>query len=138
VLSAFFSRIASGLLVFADVTDMIDFCGLQICFSHADIGNRSLGNDIGRDVVNAAIFDFVNEADIPVFAGRYTRDYFPPGYLRIDDRFASASSVVNHHDEILHVSIPRRARATGWLGHVIFLKIRKMSNNISEKQKNWL
>jgi hypothetical protein len=47
-------------------------------------------------------YDFVNEADVLVFAGHYARNDLAPGDLGIDDGLAPAPPVVDHHDEILH------------------------------------
>ena len=60
------------------------------------------------------IGDLVDEADVPVFAGRDARDDLAAGDLGIDDGLASAPAIIDHHDEILHAPalLPPESRAS--------------------------
>jgi hypothetical protein len=51
-------------LVLAQVADVIELAGLQIGTGRADLGQRRLGENFGDDVLDRAISDFVDEADI--------------------------------------------------------------------------
>jgi hypothetical protein len=56
------------------IAGMIEAIGLQISagdrtFAKTDFGQPGPGQDIGGDILDRAIGDLVNEADIPVFAG---------------------------------------------------------------------
>jgi len=57
------------------------------------------------------------EVDIDAYlrhvASAHARDDFAPGNFRIDDGFASAPSVIDHHDKILHGALVRPARDRG-------------------------
>src|SRR5882724_3003320 len=86
----------------AQLADMIELVGLQIGAGRVDVGQGCFAQDIGGDVLDRAIRDFMNKADIPVFARRDPRYDFAPGDFRIDDGLAAAPAVIDHHDEILH------------------------------------
>src|SRR5580704_2408817 len=104
-----------------EIAGAIETVRLQIGFSVRDVGQGGFRQDLGGDVVDAGVGYFVNEADIAVFAGGDARDDFAPGDLRIDDGFAAAPAIIDHHDKILH------ARAC--------LRLQLTVANISENQK---
>src|ERR1700682_6634559 len=81
---------------------MIETGGLQIGPGDPDFGSGGLRQNLGRDIVDRRVRDFMNEADVLVFAGGNARDDFAPGDLGIDDGLAPAPSIVDHHDKILH------------------------------------
>ena len=81
---------------------MIEAAGLQVGAGDRDFRQGGLRQDLGGDIVDGGIGDFVDETDIPVFAGRHARDDLAPGDLGIDDSLASAPAIIDHHDEILH------------------------------------
>src|SRR5260370_17168774 len=122
----------------AEIAGMIDAVGLQIGACDRDFGTRCLRQHLGGDIVDGAIGDFMNEAEVLVFAGGDARDRFAPGDLGVDDRLAPAPSIVDHHDEILHgaLFLPK-ARRLGTPSHhfgksetsqVVILKIRKIAS----------
>jgi len=82
---------------------MIEATCLEIGAIGRDFGQRSGGQNLVSDVADGTIDDLVDEADILVLAGRHARDHLAPGHLGIDDCFAAAASVVDHHDKILHL-----------------------------------
>jgi hypothetical protein len=60
--------------VLAQISRVIEAIGRQIRagvwdFRQRDLRQRGLGQDLGGDIVDGAIGDLVNEADILVFAG---------------------------------------------------------------------
>jgi hypothetical protein len=89
-------------LVFAKIAAMIEMAGLQIGPWHRNFEKCCLGQDFGGNVFDRGIGDFVNEADVLVFAGHDAGDDFPPGDLGIDNGLAPAPPIIDHHDEILH------------------------------------
>jgi|UPI00041AB326 hypothetical protein len=79
---------------------MIEPVGLQIGAGRLDIGQRRLAQDVGDDVLNRAIRDLMDKADVPVFAGRDTRDDLAPDdFFRADDGLAARAGRNRHHDE---------------------------------------
>src|SRR5271154_4682537 len=88
--------------MFAEIAGMVETVGLQVGTSDRDFGSGGLGQNLGGDVVNRGIGDFVNKADVPVFAGGNARNDLAPGDLGVDHGLAPAPSIVDHHDEILH------------------------------------
>jgi hypothetical protein len=50
------------------IAGMIEMAGLQIDAGGLDIGNGGLGQDFGGDIIDRGVGDFMNEADIFVFA----------------------------------------------------------------------
>src|SRR5712664_2111902 len=98
----FFECQASHRLMLPEIADMIETAGLQIGARDLDFGNDSLRQNLGGDIVDRSVGDFMNEADVLVFAGGNARDDFAPGDLGIDNGLAPAPSIVDHHDEILH------------------------------------
>ena len=82
---------------------MIEVAGLKIGAIGCDFGQRSGGQDLVGDVADGTIDDLVDEADVLVLAGRHARDHLASRHLGIDDRFAAAASIVDHHDKILHL-----------------------------------
>ena len=58
----------------AKIADVIELVGLQVGIRRADIGQGRLAENLGGDVLDRAIGDFVDEADIPVFTRRDPRD----------------------------------------------------------------
>jgi hypothetical protein len=100
---------------------MVEAAGLQIGAAGRNFGQRGLGQDIGGDILDRAIGDLVNEADVVGFARCHVRDHLAAGDLGIDDGLASAPAAVDHRDEILH-----------W---AIFLKIRNKSSRKLRKSE---
>src|SRR3954469_11588417 len=79
---------------------MIEPVGLQIGAGRLDIGQRRLAQDVGGDVLDRAIRDLMDKADVPVFAGRDTRDDLAPDdFFRADDGLAARAGRNRHHDE---------------------------------------
>jgi hypothetical protein len=99
-------------LMLSEIVVMIEMAGLQIGAGGGDFGDGGLGQNLGGDIVDRGICDFVNETDVSVFAGRHPRDNFPPGDFRIDDGLAPASPIVDHYNKILHGGL-RRATQKG-------------------------
>ena len=81
---------------------MIEPVGLQVGAGRLDFGNGRLRQNLCGDILDRGIRDLVDEADVPVFAGRDAGDHLPPRDLGIDDGLAPAPAVIDHHDEILH------------------------------------
>jgi hypothetical protein len=69
-------------------------------------GRAASLKNVGGDIFHRAIHDFMDEADILVFAGRHARNYFAFRKLGIHHSLAAAPPVVDHHDEILHARYP--------------------------------
>src|SRR5882762_8003922 len=84
------------------IAGMIEPAGLQIGPGDPDFGKRGLRQNLGRDIVDRRVGNFMNEADVLVFAGGNARDDLAPGDLGIDNGLAPAPSIVYHHNEILH------------------------------------
>jgi hypothetical protein len=63
----------------AQVAEMVELVGLQIGARGVDVGQGRLAQYVGSDVLDRAIRDFMNEADISIFAGRDPRDDLAPG-----------------------------------------------------------
>jgi hypothetical protein len=53
--------------VLAKIADVVEMAGLQICVRDAEVGQDRLAENLGGDVLDRAIRDFMDEADIPVF-----------------------------------------------------------------------
>src|ERR1700682_2348163 len=107
---------------------MIETGGLQIGPGDPDFGSGGLRQNLGRDIVDRRVRDFMNEADVLVFAGGNARDDFAPGDLGLDDGLAPAPPIVDHHDEILQGGVLLAAVSeVGGCTHV-FLKIRNKSS----------
>ncbi|MBA2402076.1 MAG: hypothetical protein H0V72_25950 [Bradyrhizobium sp.] len=58
---------------------------------------------VGGDVLDGGIDDFMDEADVLVFARHDPGDDLAPGDFGIDDGFPAAPTVIDHYDEILHM-----------------------------------
>ena len=89
-------------LVLAQIADVIEMAGLQVGPRRTDLGQGRLAEDLGGDVLDRAVRDFMDEADIPVFTRRNPGGDLAPCDFRVDDGLATAAAVVDHHDEILH------------------------------------
>src|SRR5665213_3662052 len=89
-------------LMLAQIAGMIEPARLQIRARRLDFGNGGLCQNLGSDVLSRAIGYLMDEADVPVLAGHDAGDDVAPGDFGIDDGFAAAPSVVDHHNEILH------------------------------------
>src|SRR5688572_11281398 len=76
--------------------------GLQVGACRAEVRQGRLAENIGGDVLDRAIRDLMDEADIPVFTRRDPGDDLAPCDFRVDDGLATAAAVIDHHDEILH------------------------------------
>src|ERR1700694_50203 len=85
-----------------EIAAMIETAGLQIGVRDRDFGNGGLRQNLGGDIADRSVGDFMNEADVLVFAGGNARDDFAPGDLGIDNGLAPAPSLVDPHDKILH------------------------------------
>jgi hypothetical protein len=59
---------SSHHLMLSEIAGMIEMAGLQIGAGGLDIGNSGFGQDFGGDIVDRGVGDFMNEADVPVFA----------------------------------------------------------------------
>src|SRR6188472_3595730 len=104
---------ASRSLVLAKIADVIEMAGLQIGARRADLGQGRLGENLGSDILDGAVHDFMDEADIAVFTRRDPRDDLAPCDFRIDDSLAAAAAVVNHYDKILHAGDLTSSRMLG-------------------------
>jgi len=89
-------------LVLAQIVKVIEMAGLEVGVCGADVGEGGLAENIGGDILNGGIRDFMNETDVLVLARHNAREDFAPGDFRINDGFAAAPAIVDHHDEILH------------------------------------
>src|SRR6202165_5095907 len=107
-----------------EIAAMIETAGLQIGASNGDFGKVGLRQNLSGDIVDRSVGDFINEADVLVFAGGNARDDFAPGDLGIDNGLAPAPSVIDHHDKILH-------------GGVLLARkpARRMQSTISDNRK---
>lgn len=77
--------------VLAKIAKMIEARRLQIDLTRFDFRQGGLGKNIGCDVLDGRIGDFVNETDVPVLAGCNPSHDLAPGDLGIDDRLAAAT-----------------------------------------------
>src|SRR5436190_3166486 len=96
----------SNRLVLAQIAKVIEMAGLQTGACRADVGKGSLAENIGGDILDGGIGDLMDETDVLVLARRYPRDDFAPGDFRIDNGFAAAPAIIDHHHEILHTWRP--------------------------------
>lgn len=78
-------RAPSNRLMLAPIANMIELVSLQIGARRVDVGQGGFAQYIGGDVLDRAIRDFMNEADVRVFAGRDPRDDLATGDFRVDD-----------------------------------------------------
>src|SRR5438045_5613999 len=85
--------------------------GLQVGACRADVGQGRFAENLGGDVLDRAIRDLMDEADIAVFTRRDPGDDLAPCDFRIDDGLATAAAVVDHHNEILHAGDLTSSRA---------------------------
>jgi hypothetical protein len=83
---------------------MIELGGLQVGARRWDFGDGRLGQDILGDILDRLVDDFVDEADIAVFAGRDPGDHLAPRDFGIDYGLATTPAIVDHDDKILHGS----------------------------------
>ena len=67
----------------AKVASVIETARLQIGAIGGDLGEGGLGQDLVGEIVDNTVHDFVNKADVLVFAGCRTRDDLAPGDLGI-------------------------------------------------------
>ncbi len=65
-------------LVLAKIANVIEMAGLQIGARRADLGQSRLAENLGGDILDRAICDFVDEADIPVLTRRHPGDDLAP------------------------------------------------------------
>src|SRR5713226_2329879 len=119
---------ASHCLMLAEIAAMIETAGLQIGARDRYFGNGGLRQNLGGNIVDRGVDDFMNEADVLVFAGGNARDDFAPGDLGIDNGLAPAPSIVDHHNEILHGGAPRPGKAGATGCSQLFRKIRSKSS----------
>jgi hypothetical protein len=99
--------------VLSKIAQVIEMAGLQVGSRRADIRHRSLDHDVGGDIFDRRIRDFMDEADILLFAGSDPGDDLTPCDFRIHDGLAAAAAVIDHHDKVLHVGVcPRRITKT--------------------------
>src|SRR5260370_25248973 len=71
-------------LGFAEVAGMVEAAGLQVPARDRNFRQRGLRQNLGGDVVDCGIGDFVDEAHIFGFAGSHARDDPPPSYFGIE------------------------------------------------------
>src|SRR5262245_29104645 len=88
--------------VLTKIAQMIEARSLQVDLFRFDYGKGSFGQNIRGDVQHRGLDDLVNKADVPGLTRRYAGDDLTPGDFGVDDRLAATSSVVDHHNEILH------------------------------------
>ena len=119
----------------AKIADVIEMAGLQIAARRADLRQGRLAEDLGGDVLDRAIRDFMDEADIAVFTRRDPGDDLASCDFRVDDGLATAAAVVDHHDEILHAGDLTSSPCAG-IDNGRFLKNGNKSSKNSEKQKS--
>ena len=67
-----------------EIAGMIEAVGLQIGAISRDFGWRRLGQNLLGDVLDRTVHDFVDEADVAVFTGRYARDQLASRDFGID------------------------------------------------------
>jgi hypothetical protein len=113
----------------AQFTRMIEPGGLQIGGRSRNFGQGGLRQDLSGDIVDRAVGDLVNEADVAVFAGGDARDYFTARDFGIDNCLATAAAVVDHHDEILHERYFLYRRKVSCKKCLLFRKIRNRSSD---------
>ena len=89
----------------AQVAGVIERIGLQVRGGEGDFRQGSLGKDIVRDVLDRALGDLVDEADIGVLTRRDPRNDLTPGHFGVDDRLPATAAIVDHHNKILHCPI---------------------------------
>ena len=94
--------LGSDHFVLPEISGVIETARLRIGVRRRGRGNGCLGEDFRRDVVDRGVGDFVDEADVVVLARRHAGDDFAARDFRVDNRFAPAPPIVDHHDEILH------------------------------------
>src|ERR1700742_1699693 len=97
-------RVSSHRLGFAQIGDVIETVGLRVDIFDCDFGEGGFGQNLLGHVLDRAVDDFVNEADVAVFARGDPRDHLAPGHLGIDYGLAPTAAVIDHDDEILHAS----------------------------------
>jgi hypothetical protein len=68
----------------AKIANVIEMTGLQTRSGRADLRQGGLAENLGGDVLNRAICDFVDEADIAVLTRRDPGDDLAPGDFRVD------------------------------------------------------
>jgi hypothetical protein len=128
-------RLSHRFIMLRQIAGMIEMAGLQLGAADRDLGKGGFRENIFRDIVDRNIRDFMNEADIFVFAGDHARDDFAPGNLWIDDGFAPAPSVIDHHDKIVHGALVRAARDRACERSGIISENQKFVGRNSENQK---
>src|SRR5262249_19170862 len=67
-----------------------------------DFGEGGLGQNLLGHVLDRAVHDFVNEADVAVLARGDPGDHLTPRHLGIDHGLAPTAAVVDHDNKILH------------------------------------
>jgi hypothetical protein len=82
----------SRRLMLAPVAGMVEAAILQIGTASGDLGEGGLRQNILGDIVDRAVDDLVNEADVLVFAGCDAREHLATGDFRVDDGFAAAAA----------------------------------------------
>jgi hypothetical protein len=101
----------------AQVAGMIEAVGLQAGAIGCDLGQSGFGQNLLRDIVDRAAQDFMNEADVSVFAGGDARDHLSSRVFGTDDGFTAAASILDRQDEILYPGFgvfSRQAILLGW------------------------
>jgi hypothetical protein len=68
----------------AKIADVVETAGLQIQAGRADLRQGGLAENVGSDVFDRAICDFVDEADIFVLTRRDPGDDLSPGDFRVE------------------------------------------------------
>jgi hypothetical protein len=98
----------------SQIPRVVEIVSLPAGFGLIDGGEGGLAQNVGGDILDQGIRDFVDEADILVFAGRHARNHLAPCDLGIDHGLAAAPSIVDHHEEILQsrIAFTLRKRAS--------------------------
>ena len=75
LLRGFIAKAPLCRLVLSQIPRVIEIASLQIGFGRREVGNGGFAENVGDDILDRRIGDLMNEADIPVFAGRHARDH---------------------------------------------------------------
>ena len=73
----------------AKIADVVELAGLQVGLRRAEVGQGSLAENLGGDVLDRAIRDLMDEADIAVLTRHDPGDDLAPCDFRVDDGLAT-------------------------------------------------
>jgi hypothetical protein len=91
--------------VLAKIVHVIEMAGLQIGIRRADVRHCGLAQNIGGDIFDRRIRDFLDKADVLVFSGRDPGDNLTPCDFGIDDGLTAAATVIDHHNKYCMLAI---------------------------------